>query len=61
MSDMKEWAKREDWDTTAVFYVIKPDGERVEINRYFDDTGDTREITKNCCYWILREKYYRRV
>ena len=35
-----------DWDTTAVFYVIKPDGERVEINRYFDDTGDTREITK---------------
>lgn len=38
--------KNGDWDTTAVFYVIKPDGERVEINRYFDETGDTREITK---------------
>lgn len=38
--------KNGDWDTIAVFYVIKPDGERVDINRYFDDTGDTREITK---------------
>lgn len=38
--------KNGDWDTTAVFYVIKPDGERVEINRYFDQTGETREITK---------------
>ena len=38
--------KNGDWDTTAVFYVIKPDGERVEINRYFDDADDSREITK---------------
>ena len=44
--------KNGDWDTTAVLYVITPDGERVEINRYFDDTADTdvtdgtREITK---------------
>ena len=38
--------KNGDWDTIAVFYVIKPDGERVEINRYFDDTCKTREITK---------------
>ena len=38
--------KNGDWDTIAVFYVIKPDGERVDINRYFDGTGDTREITK---------------
>ena len=38
--------KNGDWDTTAVFYAIKPDGERVEINRYFDQTGETREITK---------------
>lgn len=36
-----------DWDTTAVLYVIKPDGERVEINRYFDEsTGEAIEITK---------------
>lgn len=38
--------KNGDWDTTAVLYVITPDGERVEINRYFDDTDDSREITK---------------
>ena len=38
--------KNGDWDTTAVLYVIKPNGERVEINRYFDEAGDTREITK---------------
>lgn len=38
--------KNGDWDTTAVLYVITPDGERVEINRYFDDTDGTREITK---------------
>lgn len=44
--------KNGDWDTTAILYVITPDGERVEINRYFDDTADTdvtdgtREITK---------------
>lgn len=39
-------SKNGDWDTTAVLYVVKPDGERVEINRYFDETGKTREITK---------------
>jgi len=38
--------KNGDWDTTAVLYVIKPNGERVDINRYFDETGETREITK---------------
>lgn len=38
--------KNGDWDTTAVLYVITPDGERVEINRYFDDTDGSREITK---------------
>lgn len=39
-------SKNGDWDTTAVLYVIKPDGERVNINRYFDVTRETREITK---------------
>ncbi len=38
--------KNGDYDTIAVLYVIKPNGERVEINRYFDETGETREITK---------------
>lgn len=38
--------KNGDLDTIAISYVVKPDGERVEINRYFDETGETREITK---------------
>lgn len=38
--------KNGDYDTTAVLYVIKPDGERVKINRYFDNTDGSREITK---------------
>lgn len=48
--------KNGDWDTTAVLYVIKPDGERVEINRYFDDTDDSREITKE--EYQEREKHF---
>ena len=48
--------KNGDWDTTAVLYVIKPDGERVDINRYFDDTGDIREITKE--EYQEREKHF---
>lgn len=38
--------KNGDWDTTAILYVIKPDGERININRYFDNTDGSREITK---------------
>lgn len=38
--------KNGDYDTTAVLYVIKPNGERVDINRYFYESGMTREITK---------------
>ena len=45
--------KNGDYDTTAVFYVIKPDGERVEINRYFDDS---KEITKE--EYLEREKRF---
>ena len=48
--------KNGDWDTTAVLYVITPDGERVEINRYFDDTDGTREITKE--EYQEREKHF---
>lgn len=35
-----------DFDTIAVFYVIKPNGERIDISRYFDATDKPREITK---------------
>ena len=45
--------KNGDYDTTAVLYVIKPDGERVEINRYFDDY---KEITKE--EYLEREKRF---
>lgn len=48
--------KNGDWDTTAIFYVVKPDGERVEINRYFDETGEAREITKE--EYQEREKHF---
>lgn len=48
--------KNGDWDTTAVLYVITPDGERVEIDRYFDDTDDSREITKE--EYLEREKRF---
>lgn len=34
-----------DFNTFGIFYVIKPDGDRVEINRYFKDIpGDCKEI-----------------
>ena len=29
--------KNGDFDTVGVFYVVKPDGERVEINRFFKE------------------------
>lgn len=48
--------KNGDWDTTAVLYVITPDGERIKINRYFDDTDDSREITKE--EYQEREKHF---
>lgn len=32
--------KNGDFDTVAILYLIKPDGERVEVNRYFKETTD---------------------
>ena len=48
--------KNGDWDTTAVLYIIKPDGERIDVNRYFDESGFTREITKE--EYQAREKRF---
>ena len=31
--------KNGDYDTLAVYYIWKPDGEKVEVNRYFKDGG----------------------
>ena len=34
-----------DWDTTGVLYIIKPDGERVDVHRYFkEDEESGKEI-----------------
>ena len=36
-----------DYDTMAALYLIKPDGERVEINKYWTEkNGDMVEIGK---------------
>jgi hypothetical protein len=38
--------KNGDFDTVGIFYAIKPDGEKVEINRFFKENGnDWVEIT----------------
>lgn len=39
--------KNGDFDTVGIFYAIKPDGERIEINRFFDGSGvGFKEITR---------------
>ena len=39
--------KNGDYDTMAILYIDKADGERVEVNRYFKEAGDTFvEISK---------------
>lgn len=38
--------KNGDFDTVGIFYAVKPDGERVEINRFYKDgEDDMEEIT----------------
>ena len=32
--------KNGDFDTRGIFYALKPDGEKVEINRYFKESGN---------------------
>lgn len=39
--------KNGDFDTMGIFYAAKPDGTRVDINRFFTESGDGwKEITK---------------
>ena len=39
--------KNGDFDTKGIFYAVKPDGTRVDINRFFTESGDGwKEITK---------------
>ena len=39
--------KNGDFDTVGALYLIKPDGERVEVNRYFSYDDDIKEIDKD--------------
>lgn len=54
--------KHGDFDTIAILYLTKPDGERVEINRYFREPES--DIEENCEYhgWveISKEEYEER-
>ena len=45
-----------DYNTRAVLYCIKPDGERVEINRYFADSGKGNKMVE-----ITKEEYEERL
>ena len=39
--------KNVDFDTKGIFYAVKPDGTRVDINRFFTESGNGwKEITK---------------
>lgn len=45
--------KHGDYDTQGVLYIVKPDGEKIDINRYFSlDSDEPEEINY--------EQYYRR-
>lgn len=47
--DFLAYEKNGDFDTVGALYLIKPNGERVEVNRYFayDDGYDVKEIDKD--------------
>lgn len=49
--------KNGDFDTVGILYVIKPDGERVEINRYFKE-GEKDFIEIASCEYEMRRKMY---
>lgn len=52
--------KNGDFDSVAIYYVIKPDGERVDIDRYFKEGSENEEpwteISKG--EWFEREELH---
>ena len=48
--------KNGDFDTVAVFYAMKPDGERIEINRYFKES----DASENGWEEIDKDEYEKR-
>lgn len=49
--------KNGDFDTVGILYVIKPDGGRVEINRYFKE-GEKDFIEIASCEYEMRRQMY---
>lgn len=47
--------KNGDFDTVGILYAVKPDGERIEINRFFKETSDDWEEINSIKY-DLRKK-----
>ena len=54
--------KHGDYDTKAILYLIKPDGEKVEINRYFREPESDAEEKHTYHGWveISKEEYEER-
>ena len=49
--------KNGDYDSFAILYVIKPDGTRLDLNRYFKAT-DTSFIEINVDEWVIRVRLH---
>lgn len=57
-SDFLSDEKNGDFDTVAIWYVIKPDGERMDLNKYYKESDHSWvEIDKN----EYKERYENRV
>lgn len=54
-------AKNGDFDTVGILYVIKPDGERVEINRFFKEGEDDFVEIASCEYEMRRKMHEERL
>lgn len=53
--------KNGDFDTVGILYVIKPDGERVEINRFFKEGEDDFIEIASCEYEMRRKMHEERL
>lgn len=54
-----EAVKNGGFDTVGIFYAIKPDGEKVEINRFFKESEDGWKEINEAEYIKRLQKRYR--
>lgn len=52
--------KNGDFDTVAVFYAVKPDGEKIEVNRFFKEAADGWAEIDGAEYALRQEMEARR-